>query len=447
MININYKKTPYEKMTKTEVMSDIKNSIDNSDMILITKLNNLRSALNSDNINFRSVKQQIKDIAKFDQVQNYDYLSNLLKPEKAKGCKVPSQIPIPSCSFQLHNAITLTTNASGNVAFIMNPFFLASNNIIGQRLDNVDGNYTYVHKYLTSAWVNNAVTLTGAAPDDNWVPIDFGQTIPPVYDQYRLVSASLVVKYIGRLDNVQGLVGGAILFSDNSAVGGETYSASASTGPYDPAGAGIKTITEGLSQFGNFDLAQDSFYHSENMTLEGVRELFFPLDNSFEEYMKIVDKTSGLNGNGNAGDPIEFVAADDIFKSGFNWFFYATNAPPNSNCFKLDIYCNFECLPNAQFLNYMPVSLTPFTVMPEEKKKAIMIAQKRPIMKSSENTYDEVSTPNLFNKMIKKFDNGLPGFDKLKAWGLINAVPGLKSGLALAGNMIASNMMDEDDVD
>ena len=299
MININYKKTPLEKMTKTEVMTDLKNSIDNSDMILITKLNNLRSALNSDNINFKSVKQQIKDISKFDQVQNYDYLSNLLKPERAKGCKVPSQIPVPSCSFQLHNAITLTTNASGNVAFIMNPFFLASNNIIGQRLDNVDGNYTYVHKYLTSAWVNNAATLTGSSADDNWTPIDFGQTIPPVYDQYRLVSASLVVKYIGRLDNVQGLVGGAILFTDNSAVGGETYSASASTGPYDPNGAGVKTITEGLSQFGNFDLAQDSFYHSENMTLEGVRELFFPLDNSFEEYMRIVDKSSGLNGNGN----------------------------------------------------------------------------------------------------------------------------------------------------
>ena len=443
MININYpKKTGQDYNYKTDTLNHIKKSIDNSDLILITKLNTLRNTLNADNVNYKSVKQQIKELSKFDQIRNYDYLSNLLIPEKAKGCKIPSQIPIPSCSFQLHNAITLTTNASGNVAFIMNPFFLASSSIIGQRLPNVDGNATYVHKFLTSAWVNNAATLSGSASDDNWVPLDFGQTIPGVYDQYRLVSASLVVKYIGRLDNVQGLVGGAILYADNSAVGGQTQTASTAEGAYDPAGAGANTVTEGLAKYGDFDLAQDSYYHSENMTLEGVRELYFPIDNSFEEYMKVVDQTSGLDGNStDAG--VEFVAANDIFKSGFNWFFYATNAPPSTNCFKLDIYCNFECLPNAKFLNYMPISLTPFTVSAEDKKKALLIAQGRPIMKSNENTYDDVGTPNLFNKMIKKFDNGLPGFDKLKAWGLMTAVPGLKSGLALAGNMIAS-AMDED---
>ena len=445
MININYPKK--QGIQKSVNLSDIKKSLDNNDMILITKLNGLRSSLNSDNINFRSVKQQIKDISKYDQVQTYDYLSNLLKPEKAKGCKVPSNIPIPSCSFQLHNSITLTTNTSGNVAFIMNPFFLASNNIIGQRLPNVEGNYTYVHKFLTSAWVNNSNTLTGSASDDNWTPIDFGQTIPPVYDQYRLVSASLVVKYIGRLDTVQGLVGGAVLFTDNSALGGQVQVASSATGAYDPAGAGANVVTTGLGQYGNFDLAQDSFYHSENMTLEGVRELFFPIDNSFEEYLKVLDKTSGLDGNGGDSDPVEFVATPDMYKSGFNWFFYATNAPASSNCFKLDIYCNFECLPNAQFLNYMPISLTPFTVSVEEKKKAIVIAQQKPVMKSAEDTYDQVGAPNLFNKMIKKFDQGLPGFDKLKSYGLMGAIPGLKSGLALAGNMIQANMMEEDDVE
>lgn len=444
MISINNQKKNQQDFTSKNANLNLKKIVDNNDMILITKLNGLRTSLNGDNVNVRSIRQQIRDISRFDQERNFDYLSNLLKPEKAKGCKIPSQIPIPSCSFQLHNAITLTTNSSGNIAFIMNPFFLASNTIVGQRLPNVEGNYTYVHKYLTSAWLNNSDTLTGAAADDNWSPVDFGQTIPPVYDQYRLVSASLVVKYIGRLDNVQGLVGGAIFYADNSAIGGQVQVASSSTGAYDPAGAGTNTITEGLSQYGNFDLAQDSYYHSENMTLEGVRELYFPIDNSFEEYMKVVDPSSGLDGNStDAG--VELVAANDIFKSGFNWFFYATNAPPSTSCFKLDIYCNFECLPNAKYLNYMPISLTPFIVSPEEKKKAILMAQDRPIMKSGEELYD--GAPNLFNKMIKKFDQGLPGFDKLKSYGLMGAIPGLKSGLALAGNMIQANMMEEDDVE
>ena len=124
MININSKKTPFIKNQNSEIINDIKKSIDESDMILITKLNNLRTSLNSDEINVKSVNQQIKDIAKYDQVQNFDYLSNMLRPEKARGSKIPSQIPIPSCSFQLHNSIALKTNASGNLAFIMNPFFL-----------------------------------------------------------------------------------------------------------------------------------------------------------------------------------------------------------------------------------------------------------------------------------------------------------------------------------
>lgn len=445
MINLDYtKKKQKDKLSKNEMINDIKNSLDNTDVILISKLNNLRSSLNNDNINIRSVKQQIQDIAKFDQVQNFDYLSNLLRPERAKGCKVPSQIPIPSCSFQLHNAITLTTNNYGNVAFIINPFFLASNAIIGTQLGNVQGNNTYIHKFVTSAWVNNDAELTGSAANNNWTPVDIGQTIPPVYEQYRLVSASMVVKYIGRLDNVQGLVGGAIFYDDTSAVGGQVQTAAAADGAYDPNGAGVNTVQNELGKYGNFDLAQDSYYHNETMTLEGVRELYFPLDNSFEEYMKILDNNSGLDGNGGNGNPVELVAAQDIFKGGFNWFFYATNAPPGIGCFKLDIYCNFECLPNASFLNYMPVSLSPFMVPEDEKKKAIVVVQNKPIMKSNEVTYEQINPPNLFNKMIKKFDNGLPSFDKLMASGLMYSAPGLKPGLSLAGTMIQQNMMLDD---
>jgi hypothetical protein len=47
--------------------------------------------------------------------------------------------------------------------------------------------------------------------------------------------------------------------------------------------------------------------------------------------------------------------------------------------------------------------------------------------------------------MIKKFDNGLPGFDKLRAYGLMSGIPALKPGLALAGAMIQNqNAMEYD---
>ena len=443
MININSKKTPFMKNQNSEIIDDIKKSIDDSDMILITKLNNLRTSLNSDEINVKSVNQQIKDIAKYDQIQNFDYLSNMLRPEKARGSKIPSQIPIPSCSFQLHNSIALKTNSSGNLAFIMNPFFLADKSALGQLVDGPE-NHVYMTKFLSSAWVNNDDSLTGASANDKWVPVDFGQVIPSVYNQYRLVSASLVVKYIGRLDNVQGMIGGAIIYNNAITFGGKLYDSQSAEGEYDPNNDGTFTVLEELSKYGNFDLAQDSFYHSENMTLEGVRALYFPIDNSYEEYVNCISKTTGVGVNDLGDDKFEFQATKEILRGGFQWFFYATNAPPSTSCFRFDIYCNFECLPNAEFLNYMPISLYISPVSDEEKKRAIMILQSRPIMKQSENTYDSAMPPNLFRKMIKKFDNGLPGFDKLKSWGLITAVPGLKSGLALAGNMIASNMMIDD---
>ena len=92
----------------------------------------------------------------------------------------------------------------------------------------------------------------------------------------------------------------------------------------------------------------------------------------------------------------------------------------------------------------MPVSLNPYIISPEDKKKMILLAQSKPVLKSNEDAAEGVTVPSLFNKMIKKFDNGLPGFDKLKAYGIMGSVPGLKSGLALANNMIATNMMDEE---
>lgn len=446
MISLN--KGPQLKKTaneyyKNEIIDDIKNSIDGSDMILISKLSNLRNALSTDKLNLRSVKQQIADISAFDKTQNYDFLSNLLRPERARGSKIPSQVPVPSCSFQLHNCVTLSTNASGNAALIFNPFFLAADTAIGAKMD-VGGTDYFCHKFLTSLFVNNNASLTGTQNDSNWVPVDIGQVLPPVYDQYRLVSACLVIKYIGRLDIAAGVIGGAIIYDQNDTIGGMVQ-ADNGTDPYNPSGAGTNSISPTLAKYGNFDLAMDSFYHQENMCIEGIKELYFPIDNSFEEYVKIMDDSvvgAIPDPNGTAG--VVYSIQEDYYKSGFNWFFYALGCPPNSNCFKIDIYCNFECLPNAKYLNYMPVSLNPYIISPEDKKKMILLAQGRPVLKSNEDAAEGVAVPSLFNKMIKKFDNGLPGFDKLKAYGIMGAVPGLKSGLALANNMIATNMMDEE---
>ena len=435
------KKTANEVYNKNqELNEDLKNNLDNFDLLLLSKLNNLRNSLGSEKINFPTVKQQIRDIANFDKSQNFDYLNNLLHPEKVRGCKIPSQVPVPSCAFQLHNCITIQTNSSGCIGVLFNPFFLANDSALGKAMD-VNNTDVYVHKFLTSLWVNKANTLSGSMDDNNWEPVNIGQTLPSVYDQYRLVSASMVVKYIGRLDSAQGVIGGAIIYDDLDSVGGQVQ-VPASEAAYDPAAAGANTVCPQIAKYGNFDLAMDSFYHQTNSCLEGVRMLYFPVDNNYEEYTTCMDEATVAAikvGTTN----YQFSPAPGLYKGAFNWFFYGLGCPANTNCFKIDIYCNFECLPKAKFLNYMPITLNPYVITNEEKKKMIMFVQNKPVLKETEEPYSEVLIPSLFNRMIKKFDNGLPGFEKLKMWGLLNSVPGLKSGLALAGNMIASsNQMD-----
>lgn len=436
--NNNTKKntTPNDSVKK-EISDDIKNNLDNFDVILLSKLSNLKGTLSSDRVNLQSVRQQIKDISNYDQSQNFIYLNTLLHPEKARGCKIPSQVPVPSCGFQLHNCVTVSTNSLGNVAVMLNPFFLASDEVKGTSITVGSDNF-YVHKFLTSLWVNNDESLTGSDDNINWTPTNISQTLPDVYDQYRLVSASMVVKYIGRLDAAQGVIGGAIIYDQMDTVGGQLQAYSGTT-PYDPEGVGTNTVCPELTKYGNFDLGMDSFYHQGAGCLEGVRELYFPIDNNFEEYAKVVDG-SILTAAATSSGGIQYYVDPSYYKSSFNWFFYALGCPYSQNCFKIDIYCNFECLPKAKYLNYMPISINPYIISLEEKKHLILTVQNKPILKENEEGGEGVLIPSIFLRMVKKFRNGLPSFDKLRAFGLLNAIPSLKPGLALAGNMIQNTM-------
>ena len=338
-------------------------------------------------------------------------------------------IPVPSCSFQLHNCLTLSTNSSGNLGILFNPFFLYNNNIQSKQFSTNNETESVNLTYLSTLYVNNNDTLRGSASDVNWDPISIGQMLPPVYDQYRLVSASVVVKYIGRLDIASGVIGGAIVFDELDGIGGG-FVLQTQTGQV--TGTSIPT---NISKYGNFDLAMDSFYHQENLCLEGIRELYFPIDNSFEEYVRMTD---GANITlEEVSNRIYFKSDQDYIKNGFNWMIYVLGAPANSACFKLDVYLNFECLPSASFLNYIPITLSPMGTSSDEKRKANLIVQQKPIMKLSEkNDYSPAPMPSIWTKLKDKFNGYLPSIEKLISKGIISGIPGLKTGLALAGTML-----------
>lgn len=438
MINVNDGYYNYTKSGNSKNDSgDLKSSLDNDDLVIISKLYNLKNALSGERINMSSVKRDIEELSTFNKVNNYSYLRNLMCPERARGSKLPSQIPVPSCSFQMKNSLTLSTNASGNVAFFMNPFFLANDTVIGTECTipsgDVEGSRWFTD-FASSAWLNNVDSLSGTSANNNWVSVNLGQTLPPVYDQYRVVSASLSVKYIGRLDAVQGEVGGAIFCEDVNTFGGMNADAAAAT----PSNTKT-TRARGLGKFAIFDYAEDAVYSKRNSTLDGVRLLYFPLDNTYEEFARVASGNDIEMDKDSTSDVQEWIQVGKK-QNGFNWFFWCSGGPVRSACFRLDICINFECLPSASFLNYIPVTISSCFLLPEEKKRAILYIQDHAIDKNSSPSED-IEVPDIYLRMIKKFKNGLPGFDRLRAMGLLQAsLPNLYSNYYYAGNAIASQM-------
>lgn len=425
-----------EPFIEDKIDTTIIEKIDDYDKKMLNYLGRLYKLLGSDNLDFSSIQTAIEGLKAFNTESEYAYLNNLLHPEKGKGVKIPSPIPVPSCAFQLHNTITLSTNSSGNLAFIYNPFYLYDNTGLSQPINN---GYTAIPLYSSSFWVNNSDTLTGQAPDDNFHPLNLAQGIPPVYDQYRLVSASVVVRYIGRLDWVSGVIGGAVVFNDSRYLG-QAYKIDGRTD--------TNYSKNELAKYGNFDLALDSFYHQENLCVEGLRQLYFPVDNSFEDYTKLWSSSLSAT-NFSAGfledlgvvSSMSVTADEDYYKSGFNFMTYVLGAPANQNCFKVDIYCNFECLPNAAFLNYMPISPPAPCIDSTIKRQSIAVVQEKPIGKANEISTVTGGMPSIWKKLKEKFANALPGIGKLIAQGIISGIPMLGSGLALANSLISDISM------
>ena len=403
--------------------------IDNYDKKLLNDLGRLYKELDSDDINIDEVKDTVELLHRYNKKREMTYLDNLIHPEKAKGCKIPSPIPVPSNSFQLHNSYTLTTNNKGNLAFVFNPFFLYSTAGLNQPIRS--GSSAVAVNYFSSFYLNNDDTLTGSSPSNGkFIPMNVGQGIPNVYDQYRLVSASLIIKYIGRMDITSGVIGGAIVFDEQRNIG--TY------GEYqyeNPPSANVASMNEFMDKYGNFDLAMDSFYHQENLCIEGLRMLYFPIDNTFEEYTKLCTSNfATLEAWG--PDTYKVFVGEDYNKSGFNWMVYVLGAPVSSSCFKMDFYLNFECLPNATFLNYMPITPSCDYVSNQEKKESIVVVQKKPIMKMNEDVIIKEKDEDPWLRLKKAFQGKLPSIKKLIMNGLIKTIPMLKPGIALAGALI-----------
>lgn len=343
------------------------------------KLNRLKGCLCADTLDLKDILKQIDELSKYKNIEKYSYLNSLLYPEKSRGCRIPSQISASSCSFQLRNTIDLDVLSSGTFMGIFNPYFLANSENEGKKFDEVYTDGFYIGPKLTSFWKNDGSFYR----DTVWYPTYLNQVIPSVYSQYRLVSASLRIKYIGALKEVSGTIGCGIWTNPIPSIGAFIRPCTPPD-PYNPAEAVMPTMGffDGLT----IDAIRHCMYFTENPLLEGIRALYFPLDNSYLEYTKLCDRSSF-----NINYVVDYISFQNkrtnleldksVFKSGFNWVFFVEGAPENRKCLRMETICNFECFPSEESLQYMPINNDNLFDLHEDMNLAISSVRNKPISK------------------------------------------------------------------
>ena len=336
------------------------------DSIVFSSLEDLKSTLNGDPIILSQVKRQIEQVSQFDGKAEVEYLNALLHPETIKGVKIPSQMPIPSATFHLKGTFDLIINANGCVFGHLHPFFLADDSLIGLEITfpiSSGQGHGYINGNLSTLFVTNATDLNGTTTLEAEIGTQYlSQMIPTgIYDQYRLVSASMKIYYTGSLDVASGVIGGAIVLGEGKTIFGGKYKHSKATDAPSFGAAGYG------NEYTVFNRLRYAPYFRENTILEGLRMLYFPVDNSYNEFKAVVGRKNYFTGDTPSPYATKPYYNSYQFKD-FAWYFYVQGGPVGKS-FRLEMDCNFEVLPSAAVLNYMPISVYPEHINPRIIKK------------------------------------------------------------------------------
>ena len=376
------------------------NNIENDEKEMLIKLNELYNSLDNKDRNIDEIINKIKNIIDYKNEDKIKYLNSLLNPEQYKDVKIPSAIPIPSCTYSFHRNFVIYPDSTGRFRFIINPYFLYKNNInnmFSEEYFNEDGNIvnkndisTNTGKYCSIQWLSSCSQFFNTYMHENFPgslqihSYNLDQNIPDIYLKYRLVSASIIIKYMDKVEKASGILGGTIIIDKTSNISG--YCSMRDTGKR--ASEIIKQVipTE-LCKYNDINIIRNSFYYKEEDCLDGLKLVYFPVDNSYEEFKDIIDMDdiknfriydAGYDDFGNI-DNIEFNLNDN-YNSGFYFYFFCEGGVYRSK-YKVDLYCNFECLPNLNKFNYLSYNTNNMNITNNEKQEIINIIQNKPINK------------------------------------------------------------------
>lgn len=251
-------------------------------------------------INLASMQRVSRALHNLNKYQNSSYLLTLTDPFKYDlETRIPSTVPMPTAAFSVKRNINLTTNASGNLAFAISPFFLS--NIA-----------------LTSACaINNAATLTGTALDNNFLAVDLGQACPAsFYTRYRLVSASVRLLFTSSNLNSTGFCTTSVDFDQcRTAVS--------------PA------VIAQYAKYGNYTNIENGAYKQTVAVQNGstLQINYLPIDSSFQDFYNVENLPNGFTIAGYITG-VQTAAAITVGR--------------------LDVVFNYEAFVNQTFNDYIP---------------------------------------------------------------------------------------------
>lgn len=294
--------------------------VKNNDKRLVEWLVNLHSTLNKDKVDLREIDNLVKILEHYNEDAKDNYVNALLYPESALQAKLPTLFPIPSTAFQMHFTTNVLPNggsAGGNFAWTWNPFFLQDTSIAG----------------YTTFFLNVDLTLNGNAGNDNFLvtPIGYNQIPATIYGSYRVVSASVVVSYIGKMDSVSGVLGIGIGLN-NQGVAPPTTIAPAT-------GKDSNSLL-----FGTFSQVDNLYFHERTQAANGLRAIYFPIDDKYTYFLPLL----------NASGPGSVANIANTYNSGFYFAGYGSGLPATGGTVRFDFYVNYECLVQPQFNNFIP---------------------------------------------------------------------------------------------
>lgn len=256
----------------------------------------------SGRLNLKEMQRVSKALHSLDTRRNYSYISSLIDPFTYDSeTRIPSTIPMPTATFSVKRNIQLTTNATGNVAFAISPFFLS----------NTAG--------TTACTVNNAVGLDGVTVNNNFSCVDLGQACPAnFYTRYRLVSASVRILFTSSTLNSTGFCTTSVDF--------------------DQCRSG--SIPGVISQYQKYSLysnIENGAYKQTVAVQNGsiVQINYLPIDTSFQDFYNIDNLPNG------------FIIAGYV--TGVQ-----TTAPTTVG--RLDVVFNYEAFVNQTFADYISQS-------------------------------------------------------------------------------------------